>query len=317
MKPSLRTLRLVFLLFYSMFFCAPLLWCQYGKSDRATFYTGISPVILQKDAVEANFTNSLTSFWVAVNEYLPAYNATRVANRYRFSRLEQLARVSYGFSPDARWDLGAELRYTHSRLDDEARSSPFRVFEGDTGSGNTYRGLSYLGLRFRAMPFESLPELTLQANAQFPITRQEELRLRLGAQRTQLGLMGTFYQQFNATTYLFLQAEWRVHLENDENPITTHTPSASAFLVLDLWDQKWYAFPGLTYAMALQKVRSGGLARLNRQFLGSVGLLYQPDTRYGFLFNAQLPFILDSGSFYTEWVSESYSSFTLGIRLWY
>ncbi len=317
MNPPAPCLRFFSVLVCCLFFYTNLLTGQPGRADKITFYTGISPVILKKDAVEATFNNSLTSFWVAVNEYLPAYNASRVANRYRFSRLEQLARVSYGFSPGGRWDLGAEFRYTHSRLDDEARSSPFRVFEGESGSGDTFRGLSYLGLRFRAAPFETLPELSLQATVHYPFARQEELRLRLGAQRTQLGAMATFYRQFNASTYLFLQGEWRAHLKNDENPFTTHTPSASGFLVLDLWDGQWYLFPGLTYGVALQKSAGGSLARLNHQFLGSLGLLFQPDVRYGILFNTQFPFILDSGSFYTEWVPESYSSFTLGIRLWY
>lgn len=317
METPNRLLRPLSLAGCFILFCFQLLWGQYGRDEKINFYTGISPVILQKDAVEINFSNSLTSFWVAVNEYLPAQNATRVANRYRFSRMEQLARVSYGFSPGAKWDLGAEFRYTSSRLDDQARSSPFRVFEGDTGSGTTYRGLSYIGLRFRTMPFGRVPELTLQATVHYPVVREEGLRLRLGAQRTQLGAMATYYQQFNATTFLFLQGEWRVHLSNDENNVTSHTPSASGFLVLDLWDQKWYLFPGITYSMTLQSTYSGSLVRLNRQFLGSLGVLFQPDTRFGILLNTQFPFILDSGSFYTEWVSESFSSFTLGIRLWY
>ena len=167
-------------------------FCQTSKKSEANFYTGISPVILAKDGVEVNFLNSMTSFWLASKEYNPLSNSTRIANWYRITRFQQLLRVNYGFSKSGRWDLGAEVQYTHSRLDDDARSSPFRVFGGDTDSGKSYRGASLLGLRLRLAPFENLPELTLQGMAYFPINRSEELRAQLGSQRTQVGALATF-----------------------------------------------------------------------------------------------------------------------------
>ncbi len=297
-----------------LLFCLPL-FAQFSKDEGAKFYTGISPVILAKDGLEINFLNSLTSFWLATKEYSPASASTRIDNRFRFTRFQQLLRVNYGFSRSGRWDLGAELQYTHSRIDDEARSSPFRVLGGDTESGDTYRGISLVGLRLRAMPFESLPELTVQGMAHFPINRKEDSRAQLGAQRVQLGALATFYQEFNPRVFCFLQGDWRTQLANDELEKTTHTPSLGGYLVFETWEEMVYIFPGITYSPTYQQVSSSPLRRINQQLLGSLGALYQPMEAFGLMLNWQVPFILESGSQSTEWIRESFTAVTLGVRV--
>lgn len=289
-------------------------FCQYSEKDKANFYTGISPVILAKDGIEVNFLNSMTSFWLASKEYFPTTNSTRIANRYRLTRFQQLLRVNYGFSKSGRWDLGAELHYTHSRLDDNARSSPLSVLGDDSETGKSYRGISTLGVRLRMAPFDALPELTLQGMAYFPMNKEEELRAQLGSQRTQVGLLATFYQQLNPSVFCFLQADWRTFLANNELDKTTHAPSLSGFLVFQT-TETLYLFPGMTYAPTLQAVSSGALRRVNQQLLGSIGALYQPADAFGIMLNYQVPFILESGSQSTEWVRESYTALTLGFRV--
>lgn len=289
---------------------------SFSKEGEARFYTGISPVILAKEGIEINVLNNMTSFWLAVNEYNPTFNASRVANRYRFTRMQHLLRATYGFSDSGKWDLGVEAQYTHSRIDDAARSSPFKVLGSETTGGTTFRGLSLLGVRLRVMPFEDIPELTTQVTAHFPIHKDEATRAQLGAQRTQVGLTATYYNTFNSRTFYFVQGDWRTRLSNDELNKTSHTPSMSAFLVFDTWEQMYYIFPGLTYAPTYQQLRSGGaLRRVNQQLLGSIGGLYQPVESLGVMVNFQIPFILESGSNNTEWVRESFSAVTLGLRV--
>ena len=317
MKMTSTLFRLGLLFLFSAFIASPLFaQSAFSKEGEAKFYTGISPVILPKEGLEINVLNNLTSFWLAVNEYNPASNSVRVANRYRFSRMQHLLRVTYGFSDSGRWDLGVEGQFTHSRIDDAARSSPFKVLGSDTEGGSSFHGLSLLGVRLRVMPFEDIPGLTTQLTAHFPINKDEATRAQLGAQRTQIGLTATYYNNFNSRTFYFLQGDWRTHLSNEELKKTTHIPSLSGFLVFDAWEQMFYVFPGMTYAPTLQQLRSGGsLRRVNQQLLGSIGGLYQPAESFGLMLNFQVPFILESGSSNTEWVRESFSAVTLGVRV--
>ncbi len=286
-------------------------------SLQPLYLAGVSPVILGKDQVEVSFVHSLTSFWLASLESAPDFSPSGTVNRYRFTNFDQLLRVSYGFGHSGRWDLGAVLQYRHRRLDDEANSSPFRVFQGDDhpAFSQTDRGLALAGARLRVMPFAAVPELTLQSSVAFPVAKDEALRRDLGADRTQADLFATFYKPFNPRTYYFLQAGWLTQFANPENDRTTHQVSGSGFLVQSLFDYKVYLYPGLTYAASLQGGRNqSGLRRINQQLLGGLGVQYQPWRVLAFSLYGQLPFILDSGSSATEWVRESYVSWTLGIR---
>ena len=281
-----------------------------GSDDESTFFIGVSPVVLQKESIEVNFINSLSSFWLAFREYVPALNGSRIANRSRFTRLDHSLQVNYGFNNAGRWDLGAELRYAHVRLDDAARNSPLKVLGSDTETGNSYHGLGTLGLRFRAMPFESLPELTAQASLHFPIAKDEDIREKLAMDRTELSLLGTFYQPLNTNTYYFLQGEWRTRFSNSENGQTAHALSGGAHLIFDVYDQRIYLFPGITVASTL----SSKFNQLNHQLFGSIGVQYRPADSFSLFINILRPFIFDSGSLFTEWVRESYTGFSLGAR---
>jgi len=286
-------------------------------SLQPLYLDGVSPVVLQKDQVEISFVNSLTSFWLASREAAPDLAPSTTINRYRFTNFDQLLRISYGFGYGGRWDLGAVLLYRHRRLDDQANSSPFRVFQGDEepSFSQTNRGLALAGARLRVVPFAALPELTLQTSVAFPVAKEATLRRDLGADRTQADLFATFYKPFNPRTYYFLQAGWLTQFSNQENDLATHQVSGGGYLVQSLFDYKVYLYPGLTYAASLQGLQSGnGLRRINQQLLGGIGVQYQPWRVLSFSLYGQIPFILDSGSSITEWVRESYASWTLGIR---
>jgi len=277
---------------------------------QSFFFAGVSPVILNEDQVEVNFVNTLTSFWLAINEFDLTSGANYVGNRTRFTRFDQLLRVSYGFAENKRWDLGAEFRYAHVRNDDEAQSSPFRVFENDRATGISYRALSMVGARLRAMPFRQLPALTAQAAINFPVAKDVQTRRSLGADRTQTDVTLTYYEPFNPKTYYFLQGQWLTLFSNDENSRTTHVLNGGAFLVQNLWRDRLHAFPGISYVTTVQNG-----SRINQQLYGSFGAQYQVGYKASIFLNGQIPFIFDSGSQFVEWVRESYSSVTLGIRV--
>lgn len=276
------------------------------------FLGSLSPVVLDKDKVEVNNFSALTSFWLAVQETPPELNGAAVTNRYRATYLIDYARISYGFSYSKRWDLGAEFRFTRQRLDDDATNSPSKIFGSDSPSSKTYSGLSMVGARVRYMPFRSIPELTLQGALTFPVAKQE-MKDALKLDRVEFDVGATYYKGLNQSVYYFLQSNWMMRFAKAEDERTTHLWTASAFLVKSLFYHRVYLYPGLTYAGLFQNFSDSGFSQVNYQVLGGLGVQYQPVRIFSVSIYGQIPFILESGSETTEWVRESYSSWTLGL----
>jgi hypothetical protein len=300
----------------SLAFLAQPLSAQNKAEENPNLYTGVSAVILPKDKTEFNLINSLSSFWVAVNGYDGALEATRITNRYRYGRSDHLLRISHGFSRSGRWDLGADLYYTRTRLDDAARSSAFRVLGNrETPEGSTYSGISAVGFQFRCMPFLDMPELTLRAGLSQPIARSEEQRLRLNAQRTQLFVSGVYSTRMAPGLLAFLQGDLRAFLRTPENERALLSPGASGYLVFETPNQRWYFYPGLSYSLTFQQGAKGAAYRKSSSILfGNAGLLFRPGLAWSFLLSGQVPFIFESGSSRSLWVRESYLGFNLGLR---
>ncbi len=285
-------------------------------THQIKFYSAVSPVILEKDDIEIYMFNSLVSFWDGLYQYSSVLNGNYIADRRRFSSMDNVLRVSYGFSESKRWDLGATIQYRQVRLDNEARSSPFRVFEGDSFSGNSERGFTRLGLQVRWMPLPKIPELTLQSSLRFPIAKNEQLKTDLGAQRMSFDLNATWYNEVLAQTFLFLQTGWTTRFKNDLRDYATHHALGSVFLVKGFFNQKIYVFPSLTYFNSMEQFNKGGrLYQTNYQLLWGGGIQYQPTTQMSIFTQFQAPFILESGSEVSEWIKDSYTAFSLGFRV--
>ena len=317
----MKTSSLFTLLLASLLAHSPALLAQEAQ-EKPAFFTGISPIILERNAAEVYATSSLSSFWLAVHQYNPSLQITQVRDRQRFTRAETLLRFTYGFSKKKNWDLAFEIKHAFARLDEAARSSVLRVFDspsvisGDFERNNSYRGLSSVGLRFRYTPFERIPELTLQATAYQPVAGNIAKRYAFGAERFQTGLSATYFIQSGDNIYYFFQADFVAYLKSNEINInlrshyTDFLPALSTIVVIRTWEDKWFVFPGLSYSTTV----NSSFYRLNQQLFGSLGLFYQPNPKFSMLLNWQLPLILDSGNRNVEFVKNSYSGFTLGLR---
>lgn len=292
------------------------LWAQEAK-EEPTFFTGLSPVILERNSSEINLVNSMTSYWIVSKQFTPDAPTGFLLDRRRFSRSEHLLRASYGFSKSKRWDLGVELKYTQARLDDAARSSPFRVFGNSAETGTSYRGLTGIGLRIRTMPFKKIPELTVQGTVSYPqnaAASTENQRAQLGAQSVQAGLAATYYSQAGEKMFYFFQADWATQFISADNKRTKHSPSLSSTIVVKAWEDEWFVFGGLNYGMSLQQFSNGGLYRLSQAVFGSGGVFYQPTPKFSIVVSAQLPFMFESSLRSVDLVRESFSGFTVGMR---
>jgi hypothetical protein len=286
------------------------------KEEKQPFFTGVSPVVLNKDELEINLLNSLTSFWIADKQFGSSTDVSKVINLYRYTRNEQLLRLTYGFSKSNRWDLAAELRFAQARFDDDAQSSPFKVLGGGSNiTGINNGGFTYIGLRARFMPFEKAPELTTYATYQLNMPKDAAISNALDAERQQASLGATYYHQANESTYYFFQGEWNTRFPSDQKRIFSHIVSGAFAMIFDVWNKKLYLYPSLSYVTNLQHLKTGGnLRQINQQLFGGAGITYQPSDSYSFILNFNIPFIFESGDQYFDWIRQSYNSFTLGIR---
>ncbi len=304
------------LITYTCFCAFTQLNAQDAKEEPA-FFTGLSPVILERNTAEINLLNSLNSYWIVSKQFNPKDPAGFVLDRQRFTRAEHILRASYGFSKEKRWDLGLELKFNQARLDEAARSSPLRVFGNETATGKSYRNLTAIGLRVRLSPFKNIPELTVQGTVHYPqksVSSTENERAQLDAQSLQAGLSATYYVQSGDNIYYFFQGDWGTRFKNMENKRTKYLPSLSSTVVIKTWNEQWFVFAGLNYGMTLQQFSGGGLYRLNQALFASAGVFYQPSPKFSIVFSSQLPLLFESNLRSVELVRESFSGFSLGFR---
>jgi len=280
------------------------------KEEKFAF-GNISPVILAKDGIEASAITNLTSYWVT------SKFGNKILDRYRISRSENYANISYGFSASRRWDLGAQIRYSKMLIDENARHSPFNVFSAPDSNVTAFNGISSMGIRLRVSPFSTLPELTFQASINFPTARNLNTRSYLGADRVQTDLVSTYYKNVSDNTYIYLQGRYILQIANDDNGKTSHFPGISTYLVQSLINQKLFLFPGLTYLGSFQQNYKGGRLVNQSQFLmAGLGMQFQPIEKMSIFLNGQKPlYYKSSASFYSDLVRNSYSDWSLGLRV--
>lgn len=281
-----------------------------NKEEEKFSFGNISPVILAKDGIEATALTNLTSYW------LTSKFGNAILDRYRISRSENYINLSYGFSESRRWDLGAQIRYSRMRIDENARNSPFKVFSASDSSSIGYTGVSSIGVRMRAMPFVNIPELTIQGSINFPMARNEETRSYLG-DRVQTDLVSTYYKSVSETWYVYLQGRYILQIANRENNKSTHFPGVSTYFVKSILNQKAFIFPGVTYVGSFQQNYKGGRLANQAQFLMiGFGLQIQPTNNFSVFLNGQKPlYHRSSASFYSDLVRNSYSDWSVGLRV--
>ena len=274
------------------------------------FIGGASTYILPKDQLEVQFTNGLTSYWLAYNEFTQD-NYSRIANRRRTTFFQQKLRAIYGFSASQRWDLGVEASYNHYRDDDDARSSPLRVFsDGHPETGYSYRGLASLGFRFRATPVASLPEWTIQAGYSFPVGNlAPSVKRLLSSDLSTADLLSTFFRKIGDGSYYFVQAQGLYQYSTER----VNYQGAGSFYLVQRLGGSWYLFPGLSYVWSNQSQKRGNYSNISQIIFGGVGLQWQPRFAYSFSLVYLYPFRYDIGSPFVEVVPNSYASINLGV----
>ena len=87
---------------------------------------GASTNLLTQGEFEYIFHNQLTSYWIAFHE---AGENSRILDRFRRTQFDTNLSAFYGVAASGIFDLGIQLIYSRSRIDNAATSSMFKVFD--------------------------------------------------------------------------------------------------------------------------------------------------------------------------------------------
>ncbi len=287
--------------------------------NTSFFISGIAANILPKDRVEILAYSSLNSFWLAIHE---SVEESPVRDRLRATRFTTNVEGYFGFSNSQRWDLGLRLQYARYRLDNEARSSPFRVFENfetpavENGLDQNYQALTGIGVRARFMPIASVPALTLNGGYTVASVKSEEKQQRLNAQRDIFDLGAAYFLEMNANTYYYFLANTSVFLPSEILNEALYNSSVSFFLVQMAFGQKFVFYPGLSYNLTYKSPAYGNqfLVRTNDQLLAFAGIQYQPGSNFNVNMSLAYPLFWNDSNLLVEQVRESYTLVSLGLR---
>jgi hypothetical protein len=278
-------------------------------------FGAVSPVVLDKDQTEISFTNAVTTF--QLDQMQVSGREITIENRYRFSRMDQILRVSHGFHKLGRFDFGIEARYASMRIDDRASGSFFQLFDASKPeTGRTYRDLASIGVRSRIVPLEWLPELTFQTYLNYPIVKTEEKIRAMGAQRTQLGFSANIIRPLNDRLSYYVQEDIGHFFSSTYFKSNSLVNSFGAYLIWISPARNFYLFPGLNFLHIFNYSKSQSFYQGSRQVLGTLGASWHPTEKWSVFATANAPFMVESGSDRIHWNRQSFTSFALGARFW-
>lgn len=310
-------------------------------TETTSFYIGgISPNVLTQGNVEVNFYTSLFSNWLAQQA---AIIESPVVDRWRFTEFSANVEAYTGVTKNGRWDIGLRLKYARTRLDNSARSSPFKVFhtgndevDGRLSVGNNeevdrnYSGFKEIGLRFRVVPFTKVPALTINGGFSFSPIRDVTDAWNLQADRNSLDLNLAYHVSLNNNAYYYFIGNWTglspssIKADtNDDGFIDRaiddkwrYNTGFSFFVVQLFANRKIAVYPGLSYNIGYKKPDQGdqSLIKLNEQVLGVLGVQYQPSNNISWNISTALPLVLKTTNRLFKPVAESYSFVSIGGR---
>ncbi len=283
-----------------------------STAAEALLIGGVTTNILDKDDLEVSLNNSFTTFWFVINEFNDEF-FQRITDRRRITSFNQTMRVSYGFSPSRRFDLGLEVRYNHYRDDDAARSTPLRVFQNNhPENGTSYRGLANAGLRLRYRPLDSDPAWIIQAAFAVPVSNTAGLeRSLLNADVNQAELTSTYYRLLGNNTYYFLQGSVIGQFSPQRRNLIG---GPSFYLIKSVWNNVIFVYPGLSYSIASQTQSNGGFQSTSHYVFGGLGMQYQPVRSFNIGLTYQYPLLIENGSIFAGIERSSFSNASLSLR---
>ncbi len=284
--------------------------------------SGVSTV-LKSGQTEVLFNSTLASYWIAFHEN---GNNSPVSNRIRNTNWTSEVTALHGISYSGRFNIGLKVRYTRSRLDEVASSSPFRVFgnketesqkfRSNPSVDTTFAGLSHIGISMRFKPFVRIPELVLTGGYLRSTVNDDFKREQLQARDiADIGL--TYYRPISNNVFYFFGAQLQAALPFKSESTSQlafakplYTSTTSFYLVHMSKNKKIIIYPGLSYSLSFKPSEysdQSGLLKTTEFLFAFASVQYAMNVRNSVSFTAGFPLISEVTNPQIEIVGKSYS----------
>jgi hypothetical protein len=289
--------------------------------------SGAASSVLRNGEGEIIVNSSLVSYWLAFHQN---GNNSPVLDRLRNTVFNTDISGYYGISQNGKWDIGLQLGYARTRLDNSAKSSMFKVFdkrptideEIDAPFGTqikldeSFGGVANIGIRFRYKPFNYVPGLLLTGGYSAATIKDQNEQVQLGADRDFIDLGLSYYKGLTNNVFYFFSSSLRSYIPSKVTDQSFFLSSFNFFLIQRTNNQKLTVYPGLSYTLAFKPsiYDSRPFVRTTEFLFAYVGIQYAIDRKFSVFTTMGFPLFVEVINPQQEIVRDSYSIFALGLR---
>ncbi len=288
---------------------------------------GGASTVLGNGEFEIINNNSLVSFWIAFHEN---GNHSPVLDRLRSTQFTTDVSAFYGISASSRIDVGLQVSYVRSRIDNSAGSSFFKVFEstptiedeinapfnGSVTLDQSIGAIARAGVRFRFRPIIQRPELVVNGGYAFSTVSDRSKQIQLNADRDIFDLGATYYHAISRQVYYFFGTSIRAFLPSIETNESLYNSNFNFFLIQRTNNNKFTFYPGLSYSLNFKPSEFDSHAVIKTaDFLFAIGgIQYEFNTDFNAFITGGMPLITNVVHPQQEIVRQSYSLLAVGFR---
>ncbi len=286
---------------------------------------GASTSLMTLGETEYILNNQLTSYWIAFHEQ---GENSPVLDRFRRTQFETQLTGFFGVSSSGMFDLGIQLRYSRSRIGQQASESIFKVFSGDDTEVNqpqfdpenvfdrNFSGLTYVGLRLRFKPIVDHPELLLNGGYMRATVKEEFDQTQLAADRDIADIGVTYYKSITPSIYYFASADFRALLPSSVKDEFLFNSTLSFFAIHRAFGNRLTIYPGLAYSINFKpsEFDDNSLIKVADFLFALGGVQYTFSPVFNVFLTGGLPLTLKVTHPNQKIVRASYSTFALGFN---
>jgi len=293
--------------------------------DQGFIVSGTASTVLRHGQGEVILNNSLVSYWLAFHE---SGRNSPILDRVRNSLFQTDLSGYYGISQSGRWDLGVQIGYARTRLDNSSSSSPFRVFQKSSAEeaeepaftqvrfDESFGGIANVGIRLRFKPIAYEPGFLLTGGYSKVTINDESKRTQLGADRDFFDLGASYYKSVTPNVFYFFSSTLRGYLPSEVTDQSLYNSSFNFFLIHRTNSQKFTFYPGINYNLAFKPSQydSHPFIKSTEFLFAYAGVQYSFDRKNNLYFTMGIPLFINIVNPLQDIVRESYSVIVLGAR---